>query len=215
MAVPQNTLIGKTKQSVGNATFTTWKGINVLKSKPVSVANPRTQGQVNQRQKMSNFVAFYRKNAAIFNAGFRQQAVKQSAYNAAASTNMTNFSIGDDPAVIFDNIELLETGKGSLYPAPITVATATAAGNSATVNWDDTPFADQLNSDKAYVLILGDDGVTLGQGLASSSRADGNIIVNNLDQIQLGDTIYAYLFFVQTSTGKVSNSDEIGIVVGA
>lgn len=34
MARVQNTLIGRASGSVGGATFTTWKGINVLKSKP-------------------------------------------------------------------------------------------------------------------------------------------------------------------------------------
>jgi hypothetical protein len=58
MAIPSNTLIGKTKGSVGNVTFTTWKGRNVIKEKSNSPANPRTPAQVAQRAKFSKITAY-------------------------------------------------------------------------------------------------------------------------------------------------------------
>ena len=48
MAKPQNVLIGKTRGSVGEATFSSWKGENVLKSKAVNAySNPTTEQRNN------------------------------------------------------------------------------------------------------------------------------------------------------------------------
>ena len=60
MARVQNTLIGKSSGSVGGATFSTWKGINVLKSKAITVANPKTVGQLTQRNRMTLMVSIFR-----------------------------------------------------------------------------------------------------------------------------------------------------------
>ena len=51
MAKVSNTLIGKTRGSVGNVTFTVWKGRNVIKEKSNAPANPNTLLQQAQRAK--------------------------------------------------------------------------------------------------------------------------------------------------------------------
>lgn len=61
MAKVSNTLIGKTRGSVGNVTFTVWKGRNVIKEKSNAPANPNTPLQQAQRarfKKLSNYAAF-------------------------------------------------------------------------------------------------------------------------------------------------------------
>ena len=209
MAVPQNTLIGKTKQSVGNATFTTWKGINVLKSKPVSVANPRTQGQVNQRTMMANFVKLYRENAAIFNAGFRQLAVKQSAYNAASSANLKNASINNQDSPVLADPSILEVAKGSLYPAPITGVVTDRSSNAIVINWSPGIQADQLNGDIAYATAYSNDGTVVGSSIGEGVRSDGELTFDLAAGVNAGIQINVYLFFVQTGSGKVWDSDHV------
>ena len=49
MAVTQNTHIGRSKNAFATAVFTTWKGRNVMKGKPISVHNPDTPAQKKQR----------------------------------------------------------------------------------------------------------------------------------------------------------------------
>ena len=53
MAITQNPLIGATRKSAGNMTFSRTNGQNILRSKPVSVKNPRTKLQVDQRDSFS------------------------------------------------------------------------------------------------------------------------------------------------------------------
>ena len=49
MAVTQNPHIGRSKNAFATAVFTTWKGRNVMKGKPISVHNPDTPAQKKQR----------------------------------------------------------------------------------------------------------------------------------------------------------------------
>lgn len=59
MAIVSNTLIGKTRGSVGNVTFTTWKGRNVIKEKS-KPANPNSEKQAKQRLKFKHAFTFAR-----------------------------------------------------------------------------------------------------------------------------------------------------------
>lgn len=89
MARVSNPLIGRSKNKVGNVVFSTWKGINVLKEKPASVANPRTDGQVRQRSAFATLVAIARQILPALQVSFRQMAVQMSAYNAFVKANLT------------------------------------------------------------------------------------------------------------------------------
>lgn len=51
-------ILGGLSGKVGNIIGASWKGINYIRIKPVSVANPRTVGQVNQRNKFSATLEF-------------------------------------------------------------------------------------------------------------------------------------------------------------
>lgn len=92
MAIVQNTLIGKTKQSVGGTTFTTWKGRNVLKSKAIAVANPQTAAQTLQRNKFSACVALWVLMKAAISLSFARIAGNITPANRFSKLNVTGFS---------------------------------------------------------------------------------------------------------------------------
>lgn len=213
MSVTQNVLIGKTKQSIGNATFTTWKGINVMKSKAISVANPRTQGQVYQRTMLANFVKLYRLNAAAFNAGFRQLAVKMSAYNAASSANLRSGSISNNTTDIVADFISLQLAKGSLYPSATTAVASSGTGELIVNGWG-APEADQLSTDKLYIVVYNVRADLLGVQLGASVRSDDEAVLECPNMPAAGQTIYVYTFFVQPASGKVSNSTVTQVTVG-
>ena len=60
MAVVQNPIIGRARGQAGGMVFTTQFGRNVLKSKALSVANPKTDKQLGRRAAMTQTVALYR-----------------------------------------------------------------------------------------------------------------------------------------------------------
>lgn len=57
MATIKQGILGGFSGRVGTIVGTSWKGIAVMKSLPLSVANPKTAGQVGQRTKFSSVVA--------------------------------------------------------------------------------------------------------------------------------------------------------------
>lgn len=56
MAIINSTVMGKSKGKIGNVVTTTLKGQVIAKSRNYHPANPKTEGQVNSRGKMSNAV---------------------------------------------------------------------------------------------------------------------------------------------------------------
>jgi hypothetical protein len=58
MGVIKRGILGGFRGKVANVIGSSWKGIAVIKAMPLSVANPKTAGQVAQRTKMTNIVAF-------------------------------------------------------------------------------------------------------------------------------------------------------------
>jgi len=92
MAIVSNTLIGKSRGSVGNATFTVWKGRNVLKEKSTNPANPRTPAQLLQRAKFSRMVAYVALLVQFLVDFWGQISFNVTQYNWLASKIMKGIS---------------------------------------------------------------------------------------------------------------------------
>lgn len=207
MARVQNTLIGKSSGSVGGATFSTWKGINVLKSKAIVVANPQTQLQQNQRNRMSLLVAMFRGLAGALNIGFSKLATEMSAYNAFVQANLlpANFT-GTAPSMALVYANLL-TGKGTMGETPIATVAGTNASANVPVTWDDTlePVGSSVN-DIAVAAVYNATQDVWGY-VASAARSTGTTTVVMPTQVVTGNVLHAYLFFRNPVTGEISDSD--------
>lgn len=203
MAKVQNTLIGRASGSVGGATFTTWKGVNVLKSKPESVANPRTLAQRSQRNRLTIMVVVYRALALIVSIGFKSRAVAKSAYNAFMSSNIVPSTTVDEDGNATLNFANLKFALGTMGSIPITAVNAGAGQTQCEVEFN--LFLNPLGSsqnDDAYMVAY---NVRLNEWIASNgfTRADGTADANFSGNILAGDTIHTYLFF------KSANSDDV------
>lgn len=209
MARVQNTLIGKSSGSVGGATFSTWKGINVLKSKAIEVANPQTQAQQNQRNRMSLLVAMFRQISAVLNIGFGKLAVQKSAYNAFVQTNLlsANFS-GAAPtmSLVFAN---LLASKGTVGVTPVTALTGTNASANVALTWDESPLpVGGSIDDEAYAVVYNATQDNWGVNTAgTATRDDETITVVMPTTVATSDVLHGYLFFRNPVTDEVSDSD--------
>ena len=56
MAISQNPITGRMRQKMSNVVFSTVFSQNVVRSKPLTVRNPRTPGQVNHREYFAQVV---------------------------------------------------------------------------------------------------------------------------------------------------------------
>lgn len=213
MARVQNTLIGKSSGSVGGATFSTWKGINVLKSKAISVFNPKTQAQENQRQRMALLVAFFRTASSAINIGFQKLAVKKSAYNAFIQENLIplNFT-GIAPNMTLE-VGFLAISKGTIQPTVITSMTNTEGSANVIVNWDGDNIPVGASADDiAHVVVYNSDFELIGTNSLATRDDDTATVV--LPQITTnGDNLYSWLYFENPISKEVSDSTSTSIVV--
>lgn len=115
-------ILGGLSGKVGNVIGASWKGIDYLRIKPSSVANPRTVGQVNQSNKFTVTLEFLQPNLAFVQKGYKNYAVKMTQFNAAMSYVLNNAITGVEPNFSVDYpIVFLSRGNlsGAVNPTKI------------------------------------------------------------------------------------------------
>jgi Family of unknown function (DUF6266) len=208
MAVVQNTLIGRAKRSIGGVTFMTWKGKNVAKSKPVSVANPQTPLQIMRRSALSQLVAIFRLVPGAVDLGFAKQAIGMSAYNAFVGANAKvafNFSAPPVATLIPANLIF---SKGSMQVTPSTGASADVSVGNIDVEFDGTVIGVGQSASDLWTMVARNrtTGVwfaSIETGLRSSSAA-----IVTIDQLPYasGNVIDTWFWFTSATTGISSDS---------
>lgn len=207
MSVTSNTLIGKSRGKIGNVVFSTWKGINVMKEKPISVANPRSDKQKMQRSALSQIVVIFRLIAAVADLGFKKLAVKKSAWNAFASRNLKNaFDFSAPPTAEFDAPALL-ISNGSIFATPITGTDLSKGAGSFVAQFDAGLAGPGQSISDSVLLVAYNSSRSLWTGLVTPQiRNDGQGEMPIPAAWQIGDNVVLYLGFYSNVTGDASPS---------
>lgn len=207
MAVVQNPLIGTSRGKVGGSVFTKQFGRNVLKSKPLSVANPNSNKQKDQRVSLAQTVALYRSISAVINQTFKSQAVGMSAFNAFTSKAKLNaFTYNQDGNPVFKPGSLL-ISKGTISPVAATGKEITIPAKSVSVTFPTTlSDASQASTDKAVIGLYNATSGVLRASVTSALRSAGTAtaVFDNVDKST--DTYHVYLAFLASDGLKASDS---------
>lgn len=207
MAVVQNPLIGTSRGKVGGSVFTKQFGRNVLKSKPLSVANPNTLKQQDQRASLTKTVALYRSISAVVNQTFKSQAVGMSAFNAFTSKAKLNaFTYSGDGNPVFIPGSLL-ISKGTISPVAATGKEITIPAKSVSVNFPSTlSDASQSSTDKVVIGLYNATSGVLRASVTNVLRSAGTAtaVFDNVDLET--DTYHVYLAFLSADGAKASDS---------
>lgn len=212
MGVIKRGILGGFSGKVGNVVGSSWKGIAVIKSQPLSVANPQTAGQTNQRNKFSGAVVV----AKILLAGLIKPlwdrfAQGQSGYNAWMSANIENFTTAGAP-VVAD----LEMSSGSLALDDIDSVSGTNGSPTATVTWTSSEgTGNALATDEAYAVVYNADQDMWGIASGTDTRTDETTDVTMPANQATGEIMHAYLSFRKADGTLVSNSDYSNNAVSA
>lgn len=143
-------ILGGLSGKIGNVVGSSWKGIPVLKTKPLSVANPQTAAQVAQRDKMEAVVAFATPIlATVIKPLWDRFASRMSGFNAFVQANIGSFvSVGEfTPSTV-----KISEGKG----AATVVNSVDSANGQAAVQlfWtDDSGEGYKLATDEVYAVV--------------------------------------------------------------
>lgn len=82
-------ILGGFQGKVANVIGQGWKGIDVMRSMPISVANPRTPAQTSNRTKFGDLVEVSKAlGSAYLRKTFDKQAIRKTTFNAFVSANM-------------------------------------------------------------------------------------------------------------------------------
>jgi hypothetical protein len=201
-------ILGGLSGKVGNIIGGSWKGIDYIRIKPSSVANPRTEGQVNQRNKFSATIQFLQPNKDFLNVGFKAFAIKKTAFNSAMSYVLNNAIAGTAPNFNVD-YSLALLSKGNLS-TPLNGGVDLATANQVTFDWDDNSADGNANAtDKAMVLAYNPSKKESTYNLGGAQRSITSQILT-LPTSYTGDTIQLFMAFVSEDGKVVSNSVYLG-----
>ncbi len=201
-------ILGGLSGKVGNVIGGSWKGIDYIRIKPKSVANPRTEGQVNQRNKFTITLEFLQANKDFIKVGYKSYANKKTEFNAAMSYLLGNAITGVAPDFTID-YPLALLSRGSLSGA-FNPTTDLSTASQVSFYWDDNSVESNANTaDKAMVLVYNPSKKESIYILDGAERTTGTQVVS-LPNSYTGDSVELFMAFVSDDGYVVSNSVYLG-----
>ena len=150
MAIVQNPVTGRTKKKFGTAVFTKSFDKNVMRSKPLEVKNPRTEAQVNHRNKFSTAVSLVRQVKPLINEAYGKSLVTMTPSNKVTGLIMQNAFVGDPPELDHTKVMLCDF-VGSMVK---NVSLVAQADQVMDITWEpNTTNANELASLLSLVLF--------------------------------------------------------------
>lgn len=212
MGIIKRGILGGVSNKVGNVVGSSWKGIATLRSLPLSVANPNTLAQRNNR---STFTLMSKLGsevlATICQPLWNRDAKQMSGFNAYVMENKKAFDA--------DPLEWLISpvmSKGSLSATLQNVGIND--GGASLVFVYDTSLVNPQDSrdDIAYVQVIHQDNadpdkpVFHAKGFVTTAkRTDGHITVANPFTTSAGDKLIMSLSFKSVDGREVATSSSL------
>lgn len=208
MGVIKRGILGGFSGAVANVVGSTWKGIDYMKSLPLSVANPRTPGQVKQRGAFTGIVSIASSAlSVIVKPLWDRFAVKESGYNSFVSANIATMD-GDTFAFPEDLI----ISRGSLTATANLSYTQGLPNVDINVAWDDNSgTGNASSSDELLFLVLDVRKEVQEKKNNGITRAGGTQNLLFKTQIPVGESYYLYVGIKKADGTIVSDSDYIEI----
>lgn len=203
MAILKQGILGGISGRVGNVVGSSWKGIPVLKTRPLSVANPRTNAQVEQRDKMSTMVKI---GSEALNGFVRplwdRFASQMSGYNAFISANIQSLNSSSEIEP-----DTFRASRGRMLATPILGAEISNLGADLVVDWSaDILDSFQSATDVPYVLAVSASGDVKVAAAGKTSRASTMASFSTLPGKTLATGDILFLSFRRVDGTVVSNS---------
>lgn len=204
MATNEQGILGGFSGKVGTVIGGSWNGVDYMRGKPGHIFNPQTEAQQNQRAKVALVIKFLSPLKAFLHEGFKKQAHKMSAFNAAMSWNLTRAVAGTYPPFEIDYANvLLSQGK---LPAALNPRVSSPESGQVEFSWQDN--SDQIGAmpdDRALLIVYHPEknqAVTVMEG---SFRAGEHKIIALPPDFQ-GAEVHCYISFQNARQTMISDS---------
>ena len=202
MARIKQGILGGLSGKIANVVGSSWKGIAVLKSLPLSVANPNTAAQQAQRGAMTQIVAAARiLLAALIQVYWNPFAQQMSGYNDFVKTNIATFTTAG-----FTTFSGFYSTRGSLLGVVVGALDADDSDNTITVPWtDNSGTSDALATDEMVFVVYNEDKDYWIVDAGNAVRSDATYDIPDA-QMAAGDTVHVYTSASRPNISKVSDS---------
>ncbi|MEJ4087224.1 DUF6266 family protein [Galbibacter orientalis] len=201
-------ILGGLSGKVGNVIGGSWKGIDYIRIKPSSVANPRTEGQVNQRNRFTVTLEFLQAIQPFIKQGYKSLAIRKTEFNAAMSYILNNAVTGIAPNFSVNYTDAL-VSRGGLSGV-LNGTTDLSVAGEVTFGWQDNSDEGNANTtDKAMLLVYNP------SKKESISVIDGNLRTAGSETVVIpntyaGETVELFAAFISADGRTVSNSTYLG-----
>jgi hypothetical protein len=211
MAKMQSGLFGPISGKIGGTVGSVWKGIPTMRTKPVSVANPRTPAQTAQRDKFSNVVSVARLLlSSLIQPYWDPFARRMSGYNSFVRANIGAF---DDSGLATPAD--FNAARGSLLGITPSIVQSFAVGNDVELTWtDNTGQSDALATDIVRLLVYNEtqNKWDFSPTATYTRDSEGGFFLT-ATEVNSGDVLHCYTFAVRPDTSKISDSNYATITI--
>lgn len=185
-------ILGGFSGSVGNIVGSSWKGIAVIKAKPLSVANPKTVAQTGNRTRFKSVTALASKGlSAVVKPLWDRDAQQMSGYNAFVQANKEAFTSAG--LLVPENVVI---SKGKEAKQVFSVDAIMPNQNDITLNWDASALeGEQLETDEVFVYIHSADEKHDMFVSKDDNRLVETVTYTLPQKFTTGKKVYAYLAF--------------------
>ena len=196
-------ILGGVSGRVGNVIGSSWKGIPVLKSRPLSVANPRTTQQVHFRDRLTKLVAIASPiNSSIIIPLWNRFASRMSGYNAfiQANSDAFNSSLAFVPASF-------SISRGRMASTAIINADIQTVNTECLVSYSPSiTDSFQTSDDVPFAVITSNTGVLKGFKAGENARSDDSMLVTAVPGASFAVGDLCFLAFRRPDGSVVSNT---------
>ena len=195
MGVIKRGILGGFSGKVANVVGSSWKGISVMRSLPLSVANPRTNAQIKVREKFSR-VAYFGSAllSTIVKPLWDRFAQEMSGYNAFVRANYRSW----DGTSEFGDSDQFIMSQGKLGVTPIETATIGVGAKTISFTWNSTPEGSyQQETDEVYVVVFDGNPNLAFAGKLPEVRNDGEAQIALPEEFQGNSTYHLHLAFAR------------------
>ena len=201
-------ILGTISGRIGDVVFSSWKGIPYIRAKAVSIKNPKTQAQLDQRAKFSTIMKFLKPLTIFLRVGFKNDKTPMSTFNAAMSYNLKNALKGTYPAYNLD-FSRARVSQGSL-PGALNPKVQLTLRGQIEYTWDDNSFETDSRADDSVLLV-----VYNSKKQQAIYTVDGNQRYRGRQLMTLpfsfeGDEVQCYLGLQNQRQTVFSNSQFVG-----
>jgi len=210
MAISQNPITGRMRQKMSNVVFSTVFGQNVVRSKPLTVRNPRTTGQVNHRDYFTKVVQLCKILKTVEGVAKRSSRTGRSPKMSAYSYLIKAFMNAEDRTTTpyKPNWPKVDLGPGEIGPVEFT---ATIDMCDLQITWDSSYLPLNASNTDDLVMVIVDFATMEYYIMDGIQKRNAGTNLINLDSYFTNpiNPIGVIAFFISADKSKWSFEDPL------